>query len=1118
MSASTTRRSMVSGQLSGADIALGFPATGLTIRDSGAIQKARNLTHAATIRLGGRLINIVASMTALGVKRPAHVQAPNAVVQSDQPSAQLPAIHARRGRARTWEDGTDTKAVLPDDLREPPQRTKRRQVAAFFGGVVALAVIVAACVAFLPAGVEIAALLVFAAIVWLVAIWPRLALFVFVLLLPLHNFLMAVLYHATGDATFIKVIQPWKEVVLAVALLRVGIPALLAWMRTRRLRLVMLDVLVLLFAGICLVSVAIPSDAVSLAGRMLGFRQLALPFAVYFLGRLAVPTRRELRWLVGLFAAIALLNAVGAIGERLFWGGNLFAAIDFGGYNAAFFGFTSANNLPYNMGTTFFTGTPSWLPRAGSFVMNPLDLATLMTISLPIVLAALPFFTAYWRWLGRVLLSAAALLGSVGIYLAFSRTNMVVFLLEIVLLVLLIGIRRQWAGALLVGLGYLIGASLFQQTAIYVSGGRDPGERIARGIQGMLPSGSYTVLDVVVPTITLIAMAGVVAAIIGLIRAMREHRRRSLAAYSVAGALAIAVVAACLLAPPLVEANKTGILAPLVGGITPITNAASSDNTSTLGHLESYLVMVPFIIHHPLGYGIGSAGFVGVRQGTGLGTESAYLPVGAQLGFLGLFLYVAIFLTILFALWKVSRARLDRLTRAVFVGALAAWVFMLIDGVLTEVTLNFFAFYVMLWLTGSAVSLTRWARVTWDDTHQRYQAVRPLRVAMDVQCLYTARTGVRTYVTKLLEEFAWADLPHTVVPISGPKGLPRTNVVFRMIDQVLNLLWLHLLLPLRLLLGGYDVLFSPEYLTPVWCPVPNAVTFHDSAFLRRPKDYNRLWQLVFRNVNLPAIRRADAIIVPSRFAMNEAVHYAKFSPDKVCVTHLGGPQPGSMHVSDEAASGFLERFGLERGSYFVHVGVLERRKNLPMLIEAFHELTLRGLAESFKLVLAGQPGPRPDLNDAPNIRATVERLGLQDRVILPGYLSDDDVHALLINAFAYVLPSKSEGFGIPVLEAFAAGIPVVCSTAGALPEVSGDAALHFDPENGAQLVECLVRLGSDPALQRDLVKAGTERARMFTWEQTARETLAAFEAAVLHASAPAVGVPPLSIESGEMRP
>lgn len=1029
------------------------------------------------------------------------------VARSDQPSVQLAAIRSGRPRSRMWETSMHMKAIRPEDLAEPPRETKRRQIAGLFLGIMGLAAVCALLVIFVPAGVEIAALLVFAALLCLAAIRPQWGLFIFVLALPLHNLLMALLYHSTGDATFVKLIQPWKEVVLGIALLRAGLPALIGWFKTRRLRLTALDALILAFIALCLVSVVIPNHLVPLSGRVLGFRQLAFPFAAYFLGRLAPPSGREFRWLVGSFAVLALASAVGALGERLFWGGaTLFTAVDFGKYTLDFFG--SKFPLPFNMGYTFFTGTPNWLPRAGSITMNPLDLATLLCIALPIVLAALPFFKRYWGWPGRLLVSAAAVLGGAAVVVAFSRANLLAFPIELALVLLIIGFRRQWESMLLVGLGCAIGASLFAQTSSYVLDGEDPSQRVARALTGLAYSGQFSLLDIFVPAVTMAAMAVFVAALITATRAIIRRQRRLLATASMSAILALALASACLLTPPLAQANQTSVLAPLVPYAAISTNkhalddSTSLDNTSTQGHVGSYRTMLPYMIRHPLGNGIGTAGFVGVRQGTSLSTESAYLPVGLQLGFPGLLLYLAIFLTILYAFWNGLRARLDRLTRAVFVGALAAWVFLMFDGLVTEVTLNFFVFYVMLWLAGAAVSLTRWTKVTWDEATQSYHAVRPLRVAMDAQCLHTARTGVRTYVTQLVEEFARSDMPHVVVAVSGPKGLPRTNVVFRMFDQALTLAWLHVFLPLRLAIGGFDVLFSPEYLTPIWCPIPCVVTYHDSAFLRRPQDYNRLWQLMFRLVNLPAVRRADAVVVPSDFARTEAIHYAKFSPDRVRVTPLGGPQPGSMQVGDEVAQQALSRFGLVSGGYILHVGVLERRKNLPMLVEAFGQLTSRGLPDAVKLVLVGQPGPRPDLNDAQTIRDTVERLGLQERVVLTGHLSREEVDALYTHAAVYALPSKSEGFGLPVLEAFAAGIPLVCSNAGALPEVAGDAALLFDPNDLSQLVESLSRLASDTALRGQLVEAGAERARMFTWTKTALETMEAFEAAVVHSCEP----------------
>lgn len=373
---------------------------------------------------------------------------------------------------------------------------------------------------------------------------------------------------------------------------------------------------------------------------------------------------------------------------------------------------------------------------------------------------------------------------------------------------------------------------------------------------------------------------------------------------------------------------------------------------------------------------------------------------------------------------------------------------------------------------------------------------RPLRIAMDAQCLQTARTGVRTYVTELLAQFERSDMPHRVVPLSGPRGLPRTRRIFRIINQMRYMTWLHIGLPWSLRRKDYDVLFSPEYLTPVWCPIPRVVTYHDSAFLRRPQDYNRLWRLMFRRLALPAMRRVGAVIVPSHYTRSEAITRGALPAERVHVTPLGGPEPGSMRVSEAEAAPTLDRIGVTPHRYLLHVGVLERRKNLVTLVRAFDAWQKQGgIGTGYKLVLVGQPGPRPDLNDAPHIRAEIDRRGLREAVVLAGHLSSDQVKALYSYAAAVVIPSRSEGFGLTVLETFAAGVPLICSAAGALPEVAGNAALLFDPEQPEQVVECLNRLCGDPALQAALVRAGSARARLFTWEATAWGTMQVFQAA-----------------------
>src|SRR5260370_9922926 len=219
----------------------------------------------------------------------------------------------------------------------------------------------------LPRGVEIAALCVVAIMLLLVVVRPQWALFIFILALPLHNLLMGVLFHLPGSESFVKLMQPWKEVVVAVALARAVLPIVYRALRrqprmTAWLRVTPLDLLVILMVALAGASVLLPSHLVTFAGRLYGFRDLAMPFAVFAIGRLAPLSRRDVRIVVGLIALDSVAFAVGAIGERALWGNGLLLAVDYGTYIHRFLGVTST--LPYNTPFTFYTD--GFFPRAGS--------------------------------------------------------------------------------------------------------------------------------------------------------------------------------------------------------------------------------------------------------------------------------------------------------------------------------------------------------------------------------------------------------------------------------------------------------------------------------------------------------------------------------------------------------------------------------------------------------------------------------------------------------------------------------------------------------------------------------------------------------------------------------
>jgi glycosyltransferase involved in cell wall biosynthesis len=179
--------------------------------------------------------------------------------------------------------------------------------------------------------------------------------------------------------------------------------------------------------------------------------------------------------------------------------------------------------------------------------------------------------------------------------------------------------------------------------------------------------------------------------------------------------------------------------------------------------------------------------------------------------------------------------------------------------------------------------------------------------------------------------------------------------------------------------------------------------------------------------------------------------------------------------------------------YLLYVGTLHPRKNLARLVRAFGRMLAEwppDAGEPPALVLAGNRGWLYD-----EIAAEVRTLGLEGRVIFPGYVPREHLVPLLSGAAAFVFPSLFEGFGFPILEAMACGAPVVTSRASCLPEVAGDAAMLVDPHDESDLARAMARAVTDASLRADLIERGFVRAREFTWDRCARETLAVLEAA-----------------------
>lgn len=360
------------------------------------------------------------------------------------------------------------------------------------------------------------------------------------------------------------------------------------------------------------------------------------------------------------------------------------------------------------------------------------------------------------------------------------------------------------------------------------------------------------------------------------------------------------------------------------------------------------------------------------------------------------------------------------------------------------------------------------------------------------QLFYDAPGGIGTYVREIAPALAAIDgapaitLFHSAFP--GHRGEPwMTRFPVRELPYGIRRLypeWAALGRPaLPEDLGELDLLHAPS---PVAIPPPGpaqrlVVTVHDLAFRVYPRFFPPAWRTLFRAGVRRAARHADAILTVSENTARDLVRYTRADPNRVHVIPLAASLPEAGGPVEET----LDRLKIPR-PYLLFVGVLEPRKNLIRLVRAYRRaLVAAGLRHS--LVLAGPMGWH-----ARSLLREVATTG-PGEVILTGRVGAHELDALYRGASAFAYPSLYEGFGLPVVEAMARGVPSVVSAVSSLPEVAGDAALLVDPRSTAQLADAIERVLADADLATRLSAAGRARAAAFSWERTARMTLQTYE-------------------------
>jgi glycosyltransferase involved in cell wall biosynthesis len=370
------------------------------------------------------------------------------------------------------------------------------------------------------------------------------------------------------------------------------------------------------------------------------------------------------------------------------------------------------------------------------------------------------------------------------------------------------------------------------------------------------------------------------------------------------------------------------------------------------------------------------------------------------------------------------------------------------------------------------------------------------RVGLDITMLRRQRTGVENYIQALAENLPAADdeLELTLFSASPLRAqFQKAKVIFSNAGSYAW--WRQRDLPRLLKRHGIQLFHSPITAVPLVTCCPVVTTIHDVNWALFPETYSTQRRLGHRFWCGLSVRKARRILVPSEATAQSLVKlHPAVASEKISVVPLFVPRGDDASKAPADAGPLLERLHI-KPPFLLAVGTVQLRKNYLRLIEAFERLPSLGL-NAHQLVIVGKDG-----FGAAAIRERARRCTRAGDIRLVGYLSDAETDALYRRAEALAFPSLGEGFGLPLLEAMARGVPVAASNASCLPEVGGDAAVFFEPTNVERMAEALGRVLSDSKLRAELILKGHERVKLFSPQRMAAATAAVYRA-VLNENSP----------------
>jgi len=349
--------------------------------------------------------------------------------------------------------------------------------------------------------------------------------------------------------------------------------------------------------------------------------------------------------------------------------------------------------------------------------------------------------------------------------------------------------------------------------------------------------------------------------------------------------------------------------------------------------------------------------------------------------------------------------------------------------------------------------------------------LKKTKVYIDIFYYKTALSGIKTYIEELVQganKYGRNDVEyifsHDIEKLKNKQFF--INSKFRLIRwffQLRYLIWKQVILPVKVFLSSSDVLICPDYVAPIFSPIKKIVVIHDNLFWKYPNNYPFLWRKYFIKLIKLGVSNNCELVTTSKYSKNG-------------LKNIFNNKISYIYQSSERVF-YTDKINRTK-DYILHVGTFEKRKDLLTLVKAF-KLFKDNINSNLKLVLAGSKNFNGNKQVYREIKRYISKNNLISFVIMPGYINKKQAIYYFNNAFTYVFPSIDEGFGIPLIEAMRAQIPVICSDIEIFKEIGNNSLIYFKKQDYNDLYNQLKLICKDKTIVERFVSKGTKRANLF---------------------------------------